>query len=354
MVRSYDVRATSSASTSSHSIMAPQYSPALAQYNGPMNTIISAPQVQSQHYNPFGYGSYSGPSPNGMIPAFSNSFLQPRPLPRLLAPNEDSSEMTFSRTTTQPGFYQQHQSQSPQIKTEPQWGISNNTSNYSPTNPVPKSEPLWNVSTSLPSFRTTSVPATKGNSSKPTTPEAPSTPTEVDFGTDVDILMKAIQAKNKKVSQPQLCSPIDQVRHVVRVSHESVHKHVAQAGWHDLNEFMLTRDTLQQEEEDCEKSKRRFLCTIKNCNKAFSQKTHLDIHERKHNGSKPYVSHCPILFLGIILIDLQPCKLGCGKWFSQAGNLRVRSATLLHRDSTNMTSTDSRDKTHWRTTIPVH
>jgi hypothetical protein len=78
------------------------------------------------------------------------------------------------------------------------------------------------------------------------------------FGTDVDTLMKAIQAKSQNV-QPQKSSTVDQSRPVDD----------ANAGKDD---------------------KKRYQCNIGSCSKVFFQKTHLDIHERAHTGVKPYVS----------------------------------------------------------------
>lgn len=52
---------------------------------------------------------------------------------------------------------------------------------------------------------------------------------------------------------------------------------------------------------------RKHLCPLPDCNKAFSQPTHLKIHLRSHTGEKPYCCHIQ----------------GCGAAFSQLGNLRT-------------------------------
>lgn len=52
---------------------------------------------------------------------------------------------------------------------------------------------------------------------------------------------------------------------------------------------------------------KRHICPVPNCNKAFSQPTHLKIHLRSHTGEKPYLCSIP----------------SCGASFSQLGNLRT-------------------------------
>ena len=89
------------------------------------------------------------------------------------------------------------------------------------------------------------------------------------FATDIDTLMKAIQAKTEPAEQRQ--------RARGRPS-----------------------DT-----QDPSKGKKRYQCDVEGCEKAFYQKTHLDIHTRAHTGVKPFVCKEPT----------------CGQRFSQRGNL---------------------------------
>lgn len=55
------------------------------------------------------------------------------------------------------------------------------------------------------------------------------------------------------------------------------------------------------------KPKKRYLCNMTGCGKAFYQKTHLEIHTRAHTGIKPFVCKEP----------------SCGQRFSQHGNLKT-------------------------------
>jgi hypothetical protein len=105
---------------------------------------------------------------------------------------------------------------------------------------------------------------------------------EIRFGTEVDTLMKAIQAKSQSV--PLATDP--------------------EIG-----------------------SKKRYKCTVESCTKSFYQKTHLNIHERAHTGAKPYV-RLRTIYEYSKLSCLKPCQEpGCGRSFSQLGNLKVN--TLL-------------------------
>ncbi|KAF1915718.1 zinc finger protein-like protein OZF [Ampelomyces quisqualis] len=93
---------------------------------------------------------------------------------------------------------------------------------------------------------------------------------DVNFATDVDTLMKAIQAKQTTSSPKQ-----EPVKH--------------------------------QEVKVAQKSRKRYQCSIPDCNKSFYQKTHLEIHIRAHTGAKPFECNAP----------------GCGQRFSQLGNLKT-------------------------------
>ncbi|KAK5134859.1 hypothetical protein LTR08_006091 [Meristemomyces frigidus] len=101
-------------------------------------------------------------------------------------------------------------------------------------------------------------PAESSDESKPTV-----------FATDIDTLMKAIQAKTQPVEQRQKAK------------------------------------SRPLEAPDSSKARKRYSCDVEGCEKAFYQKTHLDIHTRAHTGVKPFLCKEPT----------------CGQRFSQRGNL---------------------------------
>lgn len=96
----------------------------------------------------------------------------------------------------------------------------------------------------------------------------------INFATDIDTLMKAIQAKSKPAEQRQ--KQQDQKPKPAEVS--------------------ITQ-----------RPKKRYQCEVRDCGKSFYQKTHLEIHTRAHTGVKPFLCKEPT----------------CGQRFSQLGNLKT-------------------------------
>jgi len=91
----------------------------------------------------------------------------------------------------------------------------------------------------------------------------------VNFSTDVDTLMRTIQAK-----QPPMPQRSEPVKVCVVANH-------LRTG--------LTR--LQPDDaKSPSKTKKRYQCSMPGCHKSFYQKTHLEIHTRAHTGVKPFVS----------------------------------------------------------------
>ncbi|PVH68444.1 hypothetical protein DL98DRAFT_542407 [Cadophora sp. DSE1049] len=281
VIQSYDSQVGLPAALT-QTIIAPQYSPAQT-YSATTHNMVVTHQQQHQH-NPFNFSGYSGPNTNIIVPAFSNcNFIQQRPLPRLMQVEDDRiRQVSYPRQSRQ-GYIEEHHSQSPPIKAEPI-----------------KAEPMWPTPTNAPVFHSNDV------KTSPTSSQAQ----EINFETEVDTLMKAIQAK-EQTTQPQAASSAEQIGPVVGAFHPaSSAQATSQIGVYASREetkYKLTHSTLQEESSSPKNPKKRYQCTIANCNKSFYQKTHLDIHERAHTGVKPY-----------------PCKEpGCGRMFSQLGNLKT-------------------------------
>lgn len=107
---------------------------------------------------------------------------------------------------------------------------------------------------------------------------------EIEFSTEVDVLMKAIQSKNgAPVPNMQSLPPLQQLTH---------------GGINGLPQpYAAPQPTnpsrcITRVDETTPRSlkKRKYVCTLPNCGKSFAQKTHLDIHTRAHTGDKPFVS----------------------------------------------------------------
>lgn len=86
----------------------------------------------------------------------------------------------------------------------------------------------------------------------------------IDFKTDVDELMKVIQWSRVKEDHQQLPTPAPTPEHTATPP-----------------STFLTQSG---------KPKKRWICDGPNCGRAFTQKTHRDIHQRTHTGERPYVS----------------------------------------------------------------
>jgi hypothetical protein len=142
----------------------------------------------------------------------------------------------------------------------------------------------------------------------------------VNFATDVDTLMKAIQAKQPESPQPP---PASKVRRKQATS----------------KYFSLT-STQVEESKAGQKPRKRYQCNMPGCNKSFYQKTHLEIHVRAHTGAKPFVGCFPVSTACAFAKRNQVCKApSCGQRFSQLGNLKV--SRLMHCQAHPLTILDT-------------
>ncbi|KAE8348745.1 hypothetical protein BDV28DRAFT_79160 [Aspergillus coremiiformis] len=138
--------------------------------------------------------------------------------------------------------------------------------------------------------------STHGASTQRKSPNA----NEVEFTTEVDILMKAIQSRG--TAQPstlQSLPPLQQLTHGGNNGYSQTYS---------IHSSSNNRCAVVAEEPQSRSGKKRkYVCTLPHCGKSFAQKTHLDIHTRAHTGDKPFVCKEP----------------SCGQRFSQLGNLKT-------------------------------
>ncbi|OAX78828.1 hypothetical protein ACJ72_06861 [Emergomyces africanus] len=167
----------------------------------------------------------------------------------------------------------------------------------------PKEDPIPPHPRPPPPQRMNPVPVR--NNTRPENSKPPPKP-EIEFGTEVDTLMKAIQAK------PQTSSP--QVEHQLPPLQQKFNNgvtnwiHPAYANQMAGNQGVFPSPPQDRiPPSNNQKPKRKYECNLPQCRKSFFQKTHLDIHMRAHTGDKPFTCKEP----------------SCGQRFSQLGNLKT-------------------------------
>ena len=158
----------------------------------------------------------------------------------------------------------------------------------------------------------------------------------MDFQTDVDNLMKAIQSRQPRKDEKSPSPAYPQHRSPVKAEAGFVTERNGFAagfnnGWPQQQQQqqqqpqpsqpqqrvgsspeihqipctgvnkMLTRGEAgspqegKKDEKKSPKQKKRYECTVVGCGKSFFQKTHLDIHSRAHTGDKPFVRPPPMM-----------------------------------------------------------
>jgi hypothetical protein len=239
----YDSRPVTSAPLSRpvltpHYFSAPSYSPA------PISGM-QAPQYQTS-LGFDGFASYSPPAP-AIVSPYRQQYPD-RPPPRIVSAEQDVNQ---ARGFRREASVRVDGSRSPSVKSETQMSVARSA-----------------VSTHSGPPRTIStiVPVNPAN--------------QISFHTEVDVLVKALQAKKetdvivKKVEAEQLTQP--DVIPVEQVAPTPPNKPTPGP----------TSDVPRAEGRQ---NRKRYTCDIADCGKTFFQKTHLDIHKRSHTGDKPYV-----------------------------------------------------------------
>lgn len=97
---------------------------------------------------------------------------------------------------------------------------------------------------------------------------------DVNFGTDVDTLMRAIQIKSENRRRGATVSEAP----------EGSDRSLSNGPDSDI-----ARD-YNEPNQGFPRSRKKYQCNMPSCSKVFFQKTHLEIHIRAHTGAKPFVS----------------------------------------------------------------
>ncbi|KAI9731810.1 MAG: hypothetical protein M1818_007675 [Claussenomyces sp. TS43310] len=246
-------------------------------------TNVVAPQYH--HHVPYSVQPYGQPSAHALASSFPCNFIQPRPFVA-----RPVSQLPYTTTESYPrvnpnGDIKQEQ-HIPAIKAEAQ--------NY------PHSSNSWGF-----------TPSPSSHSHRDFGYNGPTEPT---FGTDVDNLMKAIQARTHNIAQSRQNSPSDKAKSAVGSSANpapsapnGLDYRQGPPPWPQREEVKKSRLTNQHAQDDKAAFKKRYECNVPGCDKSFYQKTHLKIHHRAHTGAKPYACKTP----------------GCHQYFSQLGNLKT-------------------------------
>ncbi|KAJ5985125.1 hypothetical protein N7499_008597 [Penicillium canescens] len=138
-----------------------------------------------------------------------------------------------------------------------------------------------------------------GHSSPDGAHETKPSPSDIAFSTNVDVLMKAIQAKHSSSPHQHSLPPLQHLAPASQVYPMTTYPVASPTPprYYLGSEGQLSRSG----------KKRKYTCTLSGCGKSFAQKTHLDIHIRAHTGDKPFICKEP----------------SCGQRFSQQGNLKT-------------------------------
>ncbi|KAI9049524.1 hypothetical protein LZ554_006553 [Drepanopeziza brunnea f. sp. 'monogermtubi'] len=274
LVPSYhDHDRTGSSAELNGAIMAPQYAPVQTYSGVTTHSVEVVAHHQMQHQQPFSYdGLHGATASTNIVPTFAPA----APANMNFMQQRPLARLTQGDTGHQPASYLH-------VQLEPRQSYFQQ---HASRNPAIKSESVWPVTRPVQSSDTASTSRVITDESK-----------EIAFHTPMDELMKVIQAKSP--NQPQ-------------------------------------EEPSSARQKKPAAAKKRYQCTITDeCDMSFSQKTHLDIHERKHTGERPYF--CTFEDCGLTFSQLGNKKSHerlhtgerpygcpkCDKYFAQKGQVRA-------------------------------
>ncbi|TQV92155.1 hypothetical protein V2A60_004451 [Cordyceps javanica] len=271
--------------------MAPQYVVGPPSYNSqPAPPSFTTPQYQAP--TTFQYVPYHSPSPTSPVGSPFRSDYHERQLPQA-----EQGRMIFQRDAKS---LHEVQAPSPSARSESRGSTSRCSVSSHPT----------------------------ANAKTITYNETLNPKDRVNFDTDVDELMKAIQRKKSEATLEASQGPTP--------AHTPRADHTEPSTPSGTTAPAATTGTAAAAET---KPKKKWVCDGPSCNKSFVQKTHLDIHRRTHTGAKPYVctkENCGLTFSqrGNLKTHMRrhtgekpfSCRI-CGKTFAQRGNVRSHEET---------------------------
>ncbi|KHN95818.1 Zinc finger, C2H2-type/integrase, DNA-binding protein [Metarhizium album ARSEF 1941] len=270
--------------------MPPQYVVPPSYSSAPMTSMTTAHYQAQNAYAT--YAPYQSPPPSTPVGSPFKPEFQDRPHPLPMGPDSESLRAASSRRT------------------------SRQTSNARLHSPA-RSDSNISVAPSA-----TSNPT--ANSKTITYNETINPADRINFETDVDELMKAIQSKEEASNEApgQTLTPAHTPKAEISMDVQS-----------PANSCHASTTASEV------KPKKKWVCDGPNCNKRFVQKTHLDIHRRTHTGLKPYIctkDNCGLTFSqrGNLKTHMRrhtgekpySCSI-CGKTFAQRGNVRSHEET---------------------------
>ncbi|KAF4980192.1 hypothetical protein FZEAL_3745 [Fusarium zealandicum] len=278
---------TNTAAPLQRPIMSPYMVP--GSYSSSPMTTLTAPHYQAPH--PYQFGGYHGPP---TPPHHSSPFKVEYQERRLMGPESDNGRVhCYTRDTK---YTYAEQAPSP-ARSDSQASTARSVS----TNPALTAKTITSNATINPED-------------------------QVNFGTEVDELMKAIQRKHEKA--------LEAAQH----QHQHQHQQPLTPGMSPVSETSMDCQGTPVP-ADMKACRKRYVCNGPNCNKSFTQKTHLDIHRRTHTGDKPYICKfhgCKLTFsqLGNLKTHMRrhtgerpySCDK-CGRKFAQRGNVRAHEQT---------------------------
>lgn len=164
-----------------------------------------------------------------------------------------------------------------------------------PLQSLPEIRPAKNaisqIAKPLPGHDSRAQPSTGHSLSDGAASDVKQSPADLAFSTNVDVLMKAIQAKHAVSPAQQSLPPLQHLPPPASQAYPASYTAGSPTPprYHSANEGQLSRSG----------KKRKYNCNLPGCGKSFAQKTHLDIHIRAHTGDKPFVSpHTSTLIRG--------------------------------------------------------